>query len=114
VLKHRIELGRNYYFLPEVSINSSQLFRQRSTESGAQSLDLTYNAAFNTTMRSFVNLGSGVQVSMSDTIGLDGRVNVGYMNTQMFTPNNTNAAFTQAGEVLRADGRPVSGLGTSS
>ncbi|MFZ4773135.1 MAG: autotransporter domain-containing protein [Chlamydiia bacterium] len=98
-IKHYIELPRNYYLLPEASINTSQLFRQRGKESGAQSLDFSYESSFNLTMRSFLNMASGIRICMSKGINFDGRINVGYLNTQLFTNNHTFATFSESGEI---------------
>ncbi len=97
--KHFVDLGPNDYLLPEASINTSQLFRQRSVETGANSLNMTYQSSFNATMRSFVNLAKGFRFCIQEGLAFDGRFSLGYLNTLMFTSNDVEAGFYQAGDL---------------
>ncbi len=81
------------YILPEGSIAFEQLFRQSATESGADVFNMVYPGEFNSTMRVFLNLGTGYRTCLDEDLTLDGRVCMGYQNTQLFTSNNVKANF---------------------
>ncbi|MFZ4772932.1 MAG: autotransporter-associated beta strand repeat-containing protein [Chlamydiia bacterium] len=97
--KLEIDLNRNFYFLPELSVTLAQLFRQKATEKGAGSLNFHYPFGFNSTMRTYMNLCSGFRICAKNQIAWDSKINVGYLNTQMFTNNFVNAEFIATTQV---------------
>ncbi|MFZ4772782.1 MAG: autotransporter domain-containing protein [Chlamydiia bacterium] len=98
-VKGEFDCGRNFYFLPEASVTLAQLFRQKANERGAGSLNVHYPYEFNSTMRTYLNLWSGVRICSTEQIALDYKMNVGYLNTQMFTNNLVKTQFYAPNQV---------------
>ncbi len=96
---YSLDLSSNKYLEPLFQMTFSGIYRNGTTENGADSLDFSYPSQWNATARALLKCTAGIVRCFDNDLSLDSRAALGYVLNGLITSNNYEANFLVPSQV---------------